>query len=59
MAVGIVVGVAGNIAIVIVALVAGFAVAGLSLSCRANLDAASTQTAGVAKAHNWAGGSGA
>ena len=39
-----------HLKIVIVALVAGFAVAGLGLSSRANSDAASALTAGVVKA---------
>jgi hypothetical protein len=39
-----------HLKIVIVALVAGFAVAGLGLSSRANPDAASALTAGVVKA---------
>ena len=39
-----------HLKIVIVALTAGFAIAGLGLWSRANPDAASTETAGVVKA---------
>ena len=39
-----------HLKIVVVALVAGVAIAGLGLSFRTNSDAASTQTAGVVKA---------
>ena len=38
-----------HLKIVVVALVAGIAIAGLGLSSRVNFDAASTQTAGVVK----------
>jgi len=41
-----------HLKIVIVALVAGIAIAGLGLSSRANFEAASTQTAGVVIAGN-------
>ena len=41
-----------HLKIVVVALVAGIAIAGLGLSSRVNFDAASTQTAGIVKAGN-------
>ena len=40
-----------HLKIVVVALVTGIAIAGLGLSSRINFDIASTQTAGVVKAH--------
>jgi hypothetical protein len=41
-----------HLKIVVVVLVAAIAIAGLSLSSRANLEAASSQTASVVKADN-------